>query len=257
MKIPVIAALLAAFTLPPAQIAAAQDAGIRILCSNGFKAAMQKLQPELEHSTGRRMNVTFGTSTKIKGSIESGEAFDLAILTSEIVRDLSQEGKIAAGTAVDIASSGIGIAVRAGAPKPDVSTPAAVKQTLLKAKSIAYVKAGASAPSIENMFSSLGISDAVQKKVVFEPGADQNMASVAGGQNELSFGLVSEIVPVPGVQLAGPVPTEFQKPIVMSAGISASTKNRKAVEQIVKSLTSAASAPAIQATGMDPIAKKK
>jgi len=259
MKITAKAAFIAASIstlLPLAQPVAAQDATLRVLCSNGFKAAMEKLQPEYEHRLGSKLNITFGTSTKVKAAIEAGEAFDLAILTSQIVADLGQEGKIAAGTKVDIASSGIGIAVRAGAPKPDVSTPEAVKQTLLKAKSIAYVKEGASAPSIANMFSRLGISDAVEKKVVFQPGADQNMASVASGQAELSFGLVSEIVPVPGVQLAGPVPPEFQKPIVMSAGISATTKNRKTVEQIVQWLTSAASAPAIQATGMDPMAKK-
>jgi len=107
------------------------------------------------------------------------------------------------------------------------------------------------------MFNTLGIGDEVQKKVLYQPGADQNMASVANGQAELSFGLVSEIVPVPGVQLAGPLLPEFQKPVIMSAGIGSSAKNRKAVEKIIKSLTSAASAPTIQSTGMDPVAKKK
>jgi molybdate transport system substrate-binding protein len=261
MKTTLRAALLTAsisvLLLPKAQRALAADAEVSVLCSNGFKAAMEKLQPEYEHSLGIKMNVTFGTSAKIKGAIEGGEAFDLAILTSPVIADLSKDGKIAAGTAVNIASSGIGMAVRAGTPKPDVSTPAAVKQTLLKAKSIAYVKEGASTPALVGMFNTLGISDEVQKKVLYQPGADQNMASVANGQAELSFGLVSEIVPVPGVQLAGPLLPEFQRPITMSAGIGSSTKNRKAVEKIVKSLTSAASAPTIQATGMDPVAKKK
>ena len=248
---------ISALFLPVAQHAVAADASVRVLCSNGFKAAMEKLQPEYEHSLGIKMNVTFGTSAKVKGAIENGEAFDLAILTSPIIADLSKSGKIAAGSAVDIASSGVGMAVRAGAPKPDVSTPEAVKQTLLKAKSIAYVKEGASTPVIVNMFNTLGIGDAVQKKVLYQPGADQNMASVADGQAELSFGLVSEIVPVPGVQLAGPLLPQFQKPVVMSAAAASSTKNRKAVDRIIQSLTNAASAPTIQSTGMDPVAKKK
>jgi molybdate transport system substrate-binding protein len=250
-----LTACIPAFILGPAQTAAAEDAEIHILCSNGIRAAMEKLLPEYERSLGRRMKVQFGASAIFKRSIEGGEPFDLAILTPQLIEDLIKEGKVAAGTAVQIATTGIGIAVRAGSPKPDLTTLEAIKQTLLKAKSIGYVKEGASTSGILNLLNSLGINQQVQNKVVFQPGAERSMASVADGQVDVAFALISEIVPAPGVQLAGAFPPEFQRPITMSAGIASSTKNRETVEKIIKSLTSAAAAPTIKATGLEPIGK--
>ena len=243
--------------LLPATTVAAQDTEIRILCSNGFHAAMEKLRPEIERSTGRRTNIQFGASAAFKLSIEGGEPFDLAILTPQIIEDLIKEGKVAAGTAVDLASSGIGIAVRAGVPKPDVTSAQAIKQTLLKAKTIGYVKEGASSPAIANMLNSLGINEEVQRKTAFQPGAEKSMASIAEGQTDVAFALISEILPAPGVQLAGPMPPEFQKRIILSAGIASATKNREASNEIIKTLTSAAAVPTIKATGLDPIGKAK
>jgi molybdate transport system substrate-binding protein len=250
-----LAACIPAFTLFAAQVASAQDTAIHILCSNGFRAAMEKLQPQAEQAAGRPVKLEFGPSANFKRSIESGAPFDLAIVTPQIVEDLIKEGKVAAGTKVDLASTGIGIAVRAGRPKPDVSDAQAVKQMLLGAKSIGYVKVGAGTPAIVDMLNRLGVAAEVQSKTVFQSGAEESMANVAGGKVDVAFALVSEILPVPGVQLAGPVPSEFQRQITMAAGISASTKNRKALDEIVKSLTSAAAATSIKAAGLDPIAK--
>jgi molybdate transport system substrate-binding protein len=250
MNITLRAALFAACI--PA-FAAAQDTDIHILCSNGIRGAMEKLLPQYEHSMGRPIKVKFGPSANFKQAIQGGEQFDLAILTPQIIEDLIKEGKMAAGSHADIATTGVGFAVRAGAPKPDVSTPEAIKQTLLKAKSIGYVKIGAGTPAIMAMLNTLGINDQVQNKVVFQPGAEQSMASVAGGQTEVAIALVSEILSVPGVQLAGPFPPQFQKPVVMAAGISSSTKNRDVADKIVKSLKSAAAAPTIKAAGLDPV----
>jgi len=252
-----LAVCIPAFILAPAQTLAAQDAEIRILCSNGFRAAMEKLAPEYEHSMGKTLKVQFGASANFKRSIEGGEPFDLAILTPQLIADLTKEGRIASGTAVEIASTGVGIAVRAGSPKPDVTTPEAIKKTLLKAKSIVYVKEGASTPAILNLLDRLGISQQVQSKIVFETGAAASMASIANGQNEVAFALVSEILSVPGVQFAGPFPPEYQRPIVMAAGIASSTKNRETVDKIVQSLTSAKASATIKATGLDPITAEK
>jgi molybdate transport system substrate-binding protein len=257
MNTPARAALLAAclpvFILLSAEIVMAQDTEIRVFCSNGIRAAVEKMVPEYERSMGRSIKVQFGASASLKRSIEGGEAFDLAILSSPIVEDLIKEDKIAQGTSVDLAASGIGIAVREGLPKPDVTTAEAIKQTLLRSKSIGYVKEGAGTPAIINLLNSLGISDDVQRKTVFQSGAEQSMANVAGGQIDVAFALISEIVPAPGVQMAGPFPPEFQKRIIMTAGISGSTKNRAAANQIIKSLTSAAAATTIKATGLDPM----
>jgi molybdate transport system substrate-binding protein len=249
-------ALLAVFTLHAAQVADAQDTAIHILCSNGFRAAMEKLLPQAEHAAGRPVKLEFGASANFKRSIEGGGQFDLAIVTPQIVEDLTIEGKIAAGTKVDLASTGIGIAVRAGHPKPDVSSAQAVKRMLLGAKSIGYVKVGAGTPAIVDMLNRLGVAAEVQSKTIFQSGAEESMANVAGGKVEVAFALVSEILPVPGVQLAGPVPPEFQKQITMSAGIAASTKNRKALDEIIKSMTGTAAATSIKAAGLDPIAKQ-
>ncbi len=252
-----LAACLSAFILAPAETVYAQEIEIHILCSNGIRAAVEKLVPEYERGMGRSIKVQFGPSAGFKRSIEGGEPFDLAILTRPIIDDLIKQGKIARGTGVDLAGSGIGVAVRVGLPKPDVTTAEAIKQTLLRAKSIGYVQVGASSPAIVDMFNRLGISDDARRKTVFQLGAERSMASVAAGQIDVALGLISEIVPAPGVQLAGPVPPEFQKRIMMTAGIASSTKNREAASAIIKSLTSAAAATTIQATGLDPIAKEQ
>ncbi len=222
------------------------------MCSNGLKAAAEKLLPEYERTMGQRIKVQYGTSATFKRSIEGGEPFDLAILTPQLIEDLIKEGKIAAGTKVDIATTGIGIAVRAGSPKPDVATLEAIKRLALKAKSIGYVKEGASAAAIANLLDHLGINAVLQNKVVFHPGAERSMASVASGQTDVAFALISEIVTVPGVQLAGPFPSEFQRPIGMSAGIASSTKSRQAADKIIKSFTSAEASATIKATGLEP-----
>ncbi len=256
-KATLLTACLPAFIFLSAQTVMAQNTEIRILCSNGFHAAMEKLTPEYERSMGRSIKLQFGASAKLKQSIEAGEAFDLAILTPAIIEDLIKQGKIAHGSSVDLASSGIGMAVRAGAPKPDVSTAVAIKQTLLQAKSVGYVQSGASSPALVDMFNRLGIGGDVQRKTVFQTGAQESMANVANGTIEVAFGLSSEILPAPGVQLAGPVPPEFQKRILMTAGISSSTKNRAAADKIVTSLTSASAVGAIKASGLDPTEKEK
>jgi molybdate transport system substrate-binding protein len=237
----------------PALLLAQQDNDIRILCSNGIKAAAEKLLPEYERTMGRRIKVQYGTSATFKRTIEGGEPFDLAILTPQLIEDLIKDGKIAAGTKVDIATTGIGIAVRAGSPKPDVATLDAIKRLVLKARSIGYVKEGASAAAIVNLLDRLGINAELQNKVVFQPGAERSMASVASGQTDVGFALISEILSVPGVQLAGPFPPEFQRPIGMSAGIASSTKNREAAGKIIKSLTSSEASATIKATGLDPV----
>jgi len=256
LRTALLAACIPALLLPPAQSMAAQDTEtgteIRIFCSNGLRAAMEKLLPEYERSMGKRMKVQYGASATFKRSIEAGEPFDLAILTPQLIEDLIKKGKIAAGTEVNIASTGIGVAIRAGSPKLDVTTPEAMKQTLLKAKSIGYVKEGASAAAIVNMLNRLGIYEQVQSKIVYQPGAERSMASVAGGQTDIAFALISEILSVPGVQLAGPFPSEFQRPVTMSAGIANSTKNREVADKIIKSLISADASTTIKATGLDP-----
>ena len=247
------AALLAVLALLATPIAPAQDAELRIICSNGFRAAFEKLLPEAERASGRKAKVEFGASRNLKTSIEGGGQFDLAILTpSQILQDLAKEGKIAPGSVVDLATTGIGVAARSGVAKPDVGTPAAIKQTLLAAKAVGYVQVGAATPVVLEMLDHLGISQELAKKTVYAPGAEQSMKALADGKVDLALAPISEILPAPGVQLAGPLPPEFQKRVVLSAGIASATKNRDAARAFIQALTTAQAAKEIKAAGMDP-----
>lgn len=237
-----------------AGIAQAQDNEIHVLCSNGFRAAMVRLMPSGARIGGHPVKIEFGASANFKRAIEGGEQFDLIIVTPQVIGDLTKDGKIAAGTEVDLASSGVGIAVR-GRPIPDVSNPQAIKQLLLGAKSIGYVKVGAGTPAILALLNGLGISQQVQPKTAYQEGAETSMRNLADGHVDVSFGLVSEILPAPGVQFAGPLPPEYQKKVVMSAAIASAAKNREAAGEIIKKLSSGSAAKTIKAAGLDPVAR--
>jgi len=249
------ASILLALVFAP--VALAQNAQLEILCSNGYKSAMEKLLPAAQKAAERKVHVQYGTSANLKQTIQSGVPFDITILSAQVLDDLEKSGQIAAGSKVDLASSGIGIAVRSGKPKPDVQSTQAVKQLLESAKAVSYVPVGASTPELMKMFDSMGIKKDVQKKAILQPGADQNMKSVADGQADLAFGLVSEIVSVPGVQLAGPLPSEFQKQVVLSAGIATVSQNREAANKFIKALTTASAAKTIKMIGLDAITVEK
>jgi molybdate transport system substrate-binding protein len=253
-SIPAVAAGLVFLFVPQTRAA---DAEIRIICSNGIKAAMDKLVPQYEHTSGRHIAIQYGASALLKKTIEGGEPFDLTILTPGTIDDLIKEGKVAPGTRTDLAAANIGVGVRAGAPKTDISTPDAMKRRLLAAKSITFAKEGAATASINSMFDRLGIAADLKSKIVFQPVGGKAEESVAAGENELVFGPVSEIMPVHGVEVLGLLPAEFQSPLVMSAGLGAKSDNAEAAKAFVKFLTSPASAPAIKASGMEPVAKKK
>jgi molybdate transport system substrate-binding protein len=235
----------------------AGDAEIRIICSNGIKGAMDKLVPQYEHTSGRHIAIQYGASAVLKRTIEGGEAFDLTILTPGTIDDLIKEGKVAAGTRTDIASASLGAGVRAGSPKTDISTPDGIKRRLLAAKSITYAKEGAATPAINNMLDHLGIAADLKSKIVFQTVSGRAEEAVASGENEIVFGPVSEIIPVHGVEVLGLFPAEFQSPLVMSAGLSANGGNGEAAKALIKFLTSPAAAPAIKASGMEPVSKKK
>ncbi|HEX5230249.1 MAG TPA: substrate-binding domain-containing protein [Bryobacteraceae bacterium] len=251
------AVCLAAFALLSAHTSAAQDTELHIICSNGFRAALEKLLPQAERASGHKAQIQFGASRNLKTTIESGQPFDLVILTPpEIIEDLQKDGKIAKGTLVQLATAGIGVGVRAGQPKPDVSTAQAIKKTLLAAKSIGYVKVGAGTPAITAMVEKLGIAQEVAKKTVNQSGAEESMKNLAAGKIDIAMGPVSEIIPAAGVQLAGPFPDEFQQHIILAAAISSSTKNRDAASKFIRALMSPEAAGPIKSAGMEPAAKR-
>jgi molybdate transport system substrate-binding protein len=246
----VIAAMAAAFWTGEA---GAQTAEVHVLASNGIKAVMDELRPQAERAIGHPLAIEVDSSSVLKQKIDGGEAFDVAIVTSEVLDELSKAGKIVSGSSAGIARSGIGVGIRAGGPKPDIRTAAALKQTLLKAKSITFAQDGASRIYLEKMFDRLGIGSDLKPKIIREQGSARATARVADGSAELVLTLVSEILPAPGVELLGPLPAEVQNYVSMSAGVGAKARNADAAKALVKFLAGPSVAPILKAKGMEAV----
>jgi len=238
------------FTLLFPQAASAQGE-VRVLSSNGMKAVMEELRPQCERATGHSIAFQFSSAAALKQKIEAGEPFDLAVLTPQAIDDLIKAGKVMAGVRADIARCGIGVGIRAGAPKPDISTVEALKQTLLDAKSITYAKDGASRIPTERMFQRLGIAEYVKSKIMFEQAGGAQLA-VAEGRAELVLTLISEIPPVPGIELVGPLPADVQGYVSFAAGVAAGSSNAQAAQALLKFLSGPSAATVIKAKGMEP-----
>jgi len=243
-----------ALLLALAPSTAVQAADITVLASNGVKTVLQELAPKFETSTGHTLVFRFATAAELKAQIEKGDAFDVAILTAAIIDDLVKQGRLAAATRADIARSGAGIAIRKGAAKPDIATADALKRTLLSAKSIAYVGQGATAGIMTGIFERLGIAEEMQKKTKRLSGSAAE--AVASGDAELGFTQISEILPVAGAELAGPLPPELQIYTVFPAAVSASAKQPAAARSLITFLTAPAAVPVIKAKGMEPAAAR-
>jgi molybdate transport system substrate-binding protein len=229
---------------------------IRILCSNGMKAVVEELRPQMERAIGHPLSIEFSSTASFKEKIDAGATFDVAILTSDMIDILTKEHKIVAGTRADVARTGVGIGVRAGAPKPDISTPDKLKQTLLKAKSITYTKNGASAVFVTRMIDRLGIATPLKPKLIADTRAGHVSQAVAEGQADMVLTLISEILPVHGVQFVGPLPQELQGYTVLTAGVGAQAKDADAAKAVVKFLTGPSIEPILKAKGMEPAPRK-
>ncbi len=247
-----ILAVSIAFIFLFAQKTPAQGTELLVVVSDGMKPSVEELVPQIEHSIGRKIMAQYNSSKAIREKIQSGEPFDAAILTSDIIDDLIKQGKIAADTRADIARTGMGVGVRAGAPKPDVSTPEALKRALLSAKSISFNPSGASAPHIHEIFEHLGIAEHVKSKLMLDADPGRPQMNVADGKAELVITLIPEIKFFKGVELAGPVPADLQSYISFAGGVATSTHNADAAKALIKFITSPAAAPILKAKALEP-----
>ena len=236
-----------------AQGATAQAPAVRVLASNGVQGALNEIIPQCERAVGHPLSVEFGTTATLKPRIEGGEAFDVTVLTSEAIDALIKEGKLAGESRANVARVGIGIGIREGAAKPDISTPEALKKALLNAKSITYAAAGASRPPTDKMLERMGIADALKSKTLLLAGAEETSAAVRDGKAEILITLISEIVSAKGLELAGPLPKEFQTYVAFAAGVSPNAKNAEAAKAAVKFLTGPKAAAAYKGKGMEPV----
>src|SRR5271166_955346 len=203
---------------------AAQTSEVHVLASNGIKAVVEDLRAQGERSIGHPITVEYRPTAALKQDIDAGKPFDVVIVTAESIGQLSKEGKTVGGEGTPISRVGVGIGIRKGAPRPDISTPEALKRAMLGAKAIAYGSVGASTPYITRMLETLGIADTMKAKTLFFNTSDETNEAVAEGKADFGMTLVSEILPAKGVELLGPFPDEFQGYVRFSAAVGANSK---------------------------------
>jgi molybdate transport system substrate-binding protein len=225
---------------------------MRGLCSNGVREVVLDLLPEFERGVGAKTEITWASTNMLMDQIAAGASGDLTILTAEAIDDLIGQGKVVAGSRVDLARSEIGMAVRAGARQPDISSAEALKATLLAAKSIAYSKTGISGVYFPTVLDKLGIAAAVASKIVNPPPGVFVGVVVADGRAEIGFQQISELLPVPGIEIVGSLPDPVQKITVFSAGIFTGAKDAATARALVAALTSEAARAVYAHKGMTP-----
>ena len=233
------------------QAAAAGAAEIKVISSTGVSTVMKELGPAYEKSSGNKLDISYDTSAIIMERVKKGETADLIILTGPQIEALAKQGKVAAGSRADLARSGIGVAIRSGAPKPDISSVEAFKKTLLNAKSVTYTTTGASGVYFSGVIEKLGIAPQVQAKAKTQAGG--HVAElVATGEAEIGVQMESELRGTPGADYLGPLPGELQMYTVFSAGLFEGTRQAEAAKSLIHFLTSAQAARAFAKGGMEP-----
>jgi molybdate transport system substrate-binding protein len=245
-------AALAAFVailLAPGVAAAAE---VKVLTAGAFKQVLLALIPGYGQASGNKVAVDNDTVGALVMRIEGGEAFDIAVLSPAAIDDLVKNGKVVPGSNTPLAKVGIGVVVKEGAAKPDIGSVDAFKQALLAAKSVAYIDPAAGGSSgiyVASLLQKLGIAEAVKPKAKLIPGGAV-AAHVANGEAELGIHQISEIIPVKGVTLVGPLPAEIQNYTTYAAGIGASAKEAAAASALVKVLSGPDAAAVLTAKGM-------
>jgi molybdate transport system substrate-binding protein len=236
---------------------AADAAEIRVMISGGLTAAFNALVPEYERQTGNKVLIAYGPSmgttvNAIPVRLERGEPADVLIMVGYALGDLISKGKVIADSRVDLVKSAIGVAVKAGAAKPDISSAEALKRALLAAKSIAYSDSASGVYVSTEMFKKLGIEEEIKAKARMIPATPVG-EMIAKGEAEIGFQQVSELKPVAGIDIVGPVPDELQKITVYSAGIATVAREPEAGKTLIKFLGSQAARDTIIRSGLEPI----
>jgi len=234
-----------------------KTAEIKLLSTTALKTSVDDLTAQFERERGCKLLASYAPSTHIAKRVGEGEFADVAISTNERIDDLIRKGRIVAGTRVDIARSEIGVAVRPGTPRPDVSSAAAFKQALLAAKSIGMSNpdgGGASGIHLWSVFERLGIANRLKPKTTFGPGGPAGLIGFYLLRGEVEIGLqqMPELMAVAGIDIVGPVPGEFQNVTVFSAGIPTIAKDAEGGKALAKFLTTPVAAAVIKSKGMQP-----
>jgi molybdate transport system substrate-binding protein len=233
---------------PMADLHAAE---LKVIAGGSMTASLNELAPQFERATGHKLVIHFDSTPNLIKQAVSGAPFDLGVVPIDVMKDATARARFTSGPTVDIARVGYGVAFRAGAAKPDVSTPEALKKTLLDAQSIALLPASAAGAYVTSVFERLGIADAIKAKTKIQTTTTQIPQAVANGDAELGVFLVNVLI-APGVELAGPLPAELQLELVFTAAVAADSQQPDAAKAFIDYLTSPAASAVIKAAGMTP-----
>ena len=239
----VLVALIALLT-----VARAEAAEVTVLSTVGMQPATPELFAQFEAASGHRVVVTYGLAAVLKTKFLEGAPADVLILTAPIIDDLGTQGKVVPESKKDVARSGVGIAVKAGAPKPDIGTPDALKAAVLAAKSVGYSREGASGVAFAKVMERLGISDQVKAK--YKDTGTKAGEMVAAGEIELAAAQIPELKAVPGAEVVGPLPAELQTVTIFSVGLASSAQDSAAARALIEFLAGPRAAPVYKAKGL-------
>lgn len=246
-----VVVLAAALVLGSAASSRAQGEPLRFLVSNGVKAALLAVAPACEARTGTKLAADYNTSAALRTRAESGAPFDVAFMTVDVIDALAAAGAVEPMSRRVVGRSLIGVGVREGAAVPNLATADAVRTALMSASSVTYATDGASRPFIEKMFERLGIAAQVAAKTHPEQGSTRATARVVDGQTGMVLTLISEIVPVTGLRLAGALPAEFQGAVTFAAGVGAKSARAGASRRMIDCLTEPATEAAYTKVGLE------
>lgn len=236
------------------------DEEVRVLSAVGMRQVMLDLAPKFERATGHKLTISFDSAGQIVSRIEGGETVDLVIIPRPSIDGLTKARHLLADSATDLATSRVGVAVRKGAPKPDISSPAAFKRAMLDARTIACpdpALGGSSGVHIAKVFKQLGIAEALKPKLVLSstPGQATAMPGymVATGKAEIALHQMQELMAVPGIEIVGPLPADLEETFVFTAAIMVRAENSDAAKKLIEFLRTPEAMAVIKAKGMGPI----
>lgn len=229
----------------------ARAAEITVLCSNGIRAVMQELVPRFEKATGHHVVITYGLAAALKRQIDAGEPFDLAILTPQFIDDGIEKGRLVRESRTELARAGMAMAIRKGAAKADVATTEALKRTLTASPAIAFAKEGAAGTYFVGLIERLGLAKDLQPKLRPVATGVDVAAAVAKGDASLGIMPLSEILPVPGIEVLGLFPADIQSPVIMVAATRRDSPRTAVASELVRFVTSPSTLPVLKANGME------
>jgi molybdate transport system substrate-binding protein len=247
----VAAASILGLVLAMSSTADLRAAELKVVAGGSLVPLFKELGPQFEKASGHKLSIHFDSTPSIIARVAAGTAFDAAVVPIDVLKDAGAKSRFTPASLVDIARVGYGVIVRAGAPKPDISTPEAFKQAMLAAPSVAYVRASAAGNYISSVFEKLGIDKKMEAKTKQESAPVKIAAAVAEGKAALGVFLMNVLV-APGVELVGPFPAELQQELVFTAGVAGDSKNADAAKALIDFLRSPAAAAAFKAAGMTP-----